>query len=72
MVNLGTPFNHQEILNELNVFSRGKLWVSLIPHLVTEFQRYWRHEHLVACLPGVKRYVQSHVLGEYHQGQEPI
>jgi len=41
---------------------------------VAEFQRYWRHEHadLIARLPGVKRYVQSHVLGEYHQGKEPI
>ncbi len=41
---------------------------------VAEFQRYWRHQHadLIACLPGVKRYVQSHVLGEYHQAQEPI
>ena len=41
---------------------------------VAGFQRYWRHEHadLIACLPGVKRYVQSHVLGEYHQGEEPI
>ena len=39
---------------------------------VDEFQAYWRHEHpkAVTRLPGIRRYVQSHVLpGTYAKGE---
>lgn len=39
-----------------------------------EFQRYWRHEHagVIANLPGVQRYIQSHPLAENYEGREPV
>jgi len=41
---------------------------------VEEFQRYWRHEHagVIARLPGVQRYVQSHPLDENYADREPV
>jgi uncharacterized protein (TIGR02118 family) len=39
---------------------------------VDEFQHYWLHQHaiIVAHLPGLRRYVQSHtLLGGYRKGQ---
>ncbi|MBI2994585.1 MAG: EthD family reductase [Gammaproteobacteria bacterium] len=41
---------------------------------VEEFQRYWRHEHagVIARLPGVQRYVQSHPLDESYADREPL
>lgn len=41
---------------------------------VEAFQRYWRHEHaaVIARLPGVERYVQSHPLAETYQGSNPV
>ena len=41
---------------------------------VDEFQRYWRHEHpkAVTRLPGIRRYVQSHVLADSYARREPI
>jgi uncharacterized protein (TIGR02118 family) len=41
---------------------------------VEAFQRYWRETHgaIAARIPGVRRYVQSHVLPElYDQHQQP-
>jgi uncharacterized protein (TIGR02118 family) len=41
---------------------------------VAEFQRYWREKHgpLAATMPGVRRYVQSHVrAGAYRGGKQP-
>ena len=41
---------------------------------VEEFQRYWREEHpkVVTKLPGIRRYVQSHVTSSAYQGgREP-
>jgi len=37
---------------------------------VEEFQRYWRETHgpIAARIPGVRRYVQSHVLPELYAG----
>ena len=41
---------------------------------VDEFQAYWRNEHpkAVTRLPGIRRYVQSHVLAESYAKREPI
>jgi uncharacterized protein (TIGR02118 family) len=42
---------------------------------VEEFQRYWREEHpkVVTQLPGIRRYVQSHVTASaYRDGREPV
>ena len=41
---------------------------------VEEFQRYWltRHPEVVVRLPGVRRYVQSHVLPSAYRKGEPI
>jgi uncharacterized protein (TIGR02118 family) len=41
---------------------------------VAEFQRYWRHEHagVIARLPEILRYVQSHPLNEEYQDKEPL
>jgi len=41
---------------------------------VTEFQQYWRQEHaeIIAQLPGIHRYVQSHLLSESYLGMQPI
>jgi uncharacterized protein (TIGR02118 family) len=41
---------------------------------VDEFQAYWRNEHpkVVTRLPGIRRYVQSHVLPESYAKREPI
>ncbi|MFN8558438.1 MAG: EthD domain-containing protein [Dehalococcoidia bacterium] len=40
---------------------------------VEEFQRHWRERHgpLVARIPGVRRYVQSHPLPESYDGPNP-
>ncbi|HEX2437116.1 MAG TPA: EthD domain-containing protein [Methylomirabilota bacterium] len=41
---------------------------------VDEFQRYWREQHpaVVTALPGIRRYVQSHVLPTgYRKGDPP-
>ena len=41
---------------------------------VEEFQRYWRERHpaVVTALPGIRRYVQSHVLPTgYRKGDPP-
>ena len=40
---------------------------------VEAFQRHWRHEHagVIARLPGVERYVQSHPLDENYADREP-
>ncbi len=41
---------------------------------VAEFQEYWRHTHgpIVARVPGLRRYVQSHVRpGGYRRGEVP-
>ena len=37
---------------------------------VEEFQRYWREEHpkVVLQLPGLRKYVQNHVLGSQYEG----
>jgi len=39
---------------------------------VEEFQRYWREEHgpIAARIPGVRRYVQCHVLPELYERDE--
>src|SRR5438046_7405192 len=41
---------------------------------VDEFQTYWRTEHpkVVTRLPGIRRYVQSHVLPESYAKREPV
>jgi uncharacterized protein (TIGR02118 family) len=41
---------------------------------VGEFQTYWRNEHpkAVTRLPGVRRYVQSHVLPKTYDKGEPV
>jgi uncharacterized protein (TIGR02118 family) len=41
---------------------------------VDEFQDYWRNNHagVIARLPGVRRYVQSHPLREIYQRKEPV
>jgi uncharacterized protein (TIGR02118 family) len=41
---------------------------------VDEFQRYWRTEHpkAVTKLPGIRRYVQSHVLPSAYAKGEPV
>jgi uncharacterized protein (TIGR02118 family) len=41
---------------------------------VDEFQSYWRTQHpkAVTRLPGIRRYVQSHVLPESYAQREPI
>lgn len=41
---------------------------------VAEFQRHWRNEHseVIAHLPGIQRYVQSHPLDENYQNKEPV
>lgn len=41
---------------------------------VAEFQRYWRQQHadLIAELPAIERYVQSHPLDEEYQDNEPL
>ena len=40
---------------------------------VEEFQRYWRDVHapIAAAIPGVRRYVQCHVVPELYGGQQP-
>ena len=40
---------------------------------VDEFQHYWRHQHadVIATLPGIQRYVQSHPLREFYEGVAP-
>ena len=40
---------------------------------VDEFQHYWRTQHplVVTRLPGIRRYVQSHVLPETYANREP-
>jgi uncharacterized protein (TIGR02118 family) len=40
---------------------------------VEEFQRYWRETHgpIAARIPGVRRYVQCHVLSELYAGDRP-
>jgi uncharacterized protein (TIGR02118 family) len=39
-----------------------------------EFRHHWRNDHaeLIARLPGVQRYVQSHPLPESYKGEEPL
>jgi uncharacterized protein (TIGR02118 family) len=41
---------------------------------VDEFQAYWRtqHPHVVTRLPGIRRYVQSHVPAETYAKREPV
>ena len=41
---------------------------------VDEFQEYWRTRHplVVTRLPGIRRYVQSHVLPETYAKREPV
>ena len=41
---------------------------------VDEFQNYWRHQHadVIAKLPGIQRYVQSHPLHETYQEDGPV
>ena len=41
---------------------------------VAEFQEYWRtrHREVVIQLPGVRRYVQSHVLPAAYAKSEPV
>jgi len=41
---------------------------------VDEFQTYWRNEHpkAVTRLPGIRRYVQSHVLPDTYAKREPV
>ena len=41
---------------------------------VDEFQTYWRTRHpdVVTRLPGIRRYVQSHVLPESYAKREPV
>ncbi len=41
---------------------------------VEAFQRYWREVHgpIAARIPGLRRYVQSHVLPELYQGERPV
>jgi uncharacterized protein (TIGR02118 family) len=41
---------------------------------VDEFQEYWRTRHplVVTRLPGIRRYVQSHVLPETYARREPV
>lgn len=41
---------------------------------VDEFQDYWRHKHadVIAKLPGVERYVQSHPLAETYTDNGPV
>lgn len=40
---------------------------------VGEFQRYWREVHapIAAAIPGVRRYVQCHVLPDLYERQSP-
>ena len=40
---------------------------------VEEFQRYWRETHgpIAARIPGVRRYVQCHVLPELYDRKQP-
>ena len=40
---------------------------------VEEFQRYWRETHgpIAGAIPGVRRYVQCHVLPERYARQSP-
>ena len=40
---------------------------------VEEFQRYWRETHapIAAAIPGLRRYVQSHVMPELYARQAP-
>ncbi|TAK63143.1 MAG: EthD family reductase [Dehalococcoidia bacterium] len=40
---------------------------------VEEFQRYWRETHgpVAGAIPGVRRYVQCHVLPELYSRQSP-
>ena len=39
---------------------------------VDEFQRYWRETHgpIAGGIPGVRRYVQCHVLSELYAGEQ--
>jgi uncharacterized protein (TIGR02118 family) len=39
-----------------------------------EFQQYWRHQHadVIAKLPGVQRYVQSHPVLDIYQQNDPV
>jgi len=41
---------------------------------IDEFQTYWRTQHpkVVTRLPGIRRYVQSHVLAETYAKREPV
>ena len=41
---------------------------------VEDFQRYWRtrHPEVVVRLPGVRRYVQSHILASAYRKGEPV
>lgn len=40
---------------------------------VEEFQRYWRDVHapIAAAIPGLRRYVQCHVVPELYDRQQP-
>ena len=40
---------------------------------VEEFQRYWRETHgpIAGAIPGIRRYVQCHVLPELYERQSP-
>jgi uncharacterized protein (TIGR02118 family) len=40
---------------------------------VEEFQSYWRNTHapIAGAIPGLRRYVQSHVLPETYAGRTP-
>jgi uncharacterized protein (TIGR02118 family) len=41
---------------------------------VEEFQRYWREVHgpIAARIPGLRRYVQCHVVPERYEGERPV
>ncbi|MEE8495924.1 MAG: EthD domain-containing protein [Xanthomonadales bacterium] len=41
---------------------------------VDAFQRYWRHQHaeVIALLPGIQRYVQSHPIDDNYGAKEPV
>lgn len=41
---------------------------------IEEFQRHWREVHgpIAARIPGLRRYVQSHVLPETYGGHRPV
>jgi uncharacterized protein (TIGR02118 family) len=55
--------------------AKGVGFVRRKPDMTVEaFQRHWREVHgpLGAALPGLRRYVQSHVrLSAYHRGRDP-